>query len=774
MKGRTFRALLLFAVFLFFTSLLIGNVQGIWSIISSPTISGAHDMYLLSSTDGWTVGDGGKILRWNGVSWSTVASPTTDLLRGVFAVSSDDAWVVGGSLGSHGTILRWNGVSWSTVATPTPEAGQTRFLLSKVSMVNSNDGWIVGYGGWIMHWNGVSWSTFASPTTTDLECVYMVNSNDGWAGGGSGKILRWNGGSWSTFTSPTTSFLWDIFMVNSNDGWAGCSSGTILRWNGVSWSTVATPTTAAIFGIHMINSNDGWAATSQGEILHWNGVSWSTVATPTTDRLMEIYMISSTEGWAVGDDGLLQWTVIPPIADFTFSPSTVEKDQTVSFTASASSDPDGSITDWSWDFGDGGTGSGETTSHSYNSADTYTVELTVTDDDDLTDTTTKTITIGGGIQPTELTASVSPTSKTLNAGQQATFTVTATGGTAPYTYQWYEGTSPISGETNSQLTITKNTADTYTYYCKVTDNEQHTVNSNTATLTVTTEPPQLTGSIKIENDADSTDTTAITLNLMVDDSTSIAEMHFSNDGSTWSDWQDYSTTASWTLTEGDGTKTVYVQFRDNEGEISSTYSDTITLTTAPSEPFPLWIIAPIAAVVIAAVVVFFLLKKRKPKEKVPKPTKIRVTVNPNELLADGKSTASMIIELLDSEGNPVSAVDDTEIKLTSTMGEIEKPVAKIPKGKEKAQSLLVSSKQPGTVTLSADAKGLKGTSITVAFSEKKRYCMHCGFRMTITEKRCQKCGKIPPSGVDTKICEKCNSVIPATANYCSECGSSQS
>jgi ribosomal protein L40E len=210
-----------------------------------------------------------------------------------------------------------------------------------------------------------------------------------------------------------------------------------------------------------------------------------------------------------------------------------------------------------------------------------------------------------------------------------------------------------------------------------------------------------------------------------------------------------------------------------------TDSDVATATytinaPAPGEAFPLWIIAPVAAVIVAAVVVFFLLKKRKPKEKVPKPTKIRITVDPNELLADGKSTASMIIELLDSDGNPVSAVDDTEIKLTSTMGEIEKPVAKISKGKEKAQSLLVSSKQPGTVTLSADAKGLKGTSITVAFSEKQRYCMHCGFRMTVAEKRCQKCGKIPPSGADTKVCEKCNSVIPATANYCSECGSSQS
>jgi len=58
-------------------------------------------------------------------------------------------------------------------------------------------------------------------------------------------------------------------------------------------------------------------------------------------------------------------------------------------------------------------------------------------------------------------------------------------------------------------------------------------------------------------------------------------MCFSNDKSSWSSWEDYATEKSWTLTSGDGTKTVYVKFKDSAGNVSETYSDTIILDTTP-------------------------------------------------------------------------------------------------------------------------------------------------------------------------------------------------
>jgi len=58
------------------------------------------------------------------------------------------------------------------------------------------------------------------------------------------------------------------------------------------------------------------------------------------------------------------------------------------------------------------------------------------------------------------------------------------GGIGSHTYQWYEGTTLLQGQTSMVLPVTKTSRGTYTYYCKVTDAEGATAYSNTVTLTV--------------------------------------------------------------------------------------------------------------------------------------------------------------------------------------------------------------------------------------------------------------------------------------------------
>ena len=58
-----------------------------------------------------------------------------------------------------------------------------------------------------------------------------------------------------------------------------------------------------------------------------------------------------------------------------------------------------------------------------------------------------------------------------------------------------------------------------------------------------------------------------------------AQMQFSNDNFTWSDPENYATTKNWTLSSGDGTKTVYVKFKDAAGNWSDVFSDTIILNS---------------------------------------------------------------------------------------------------------------------------------------------------------------------------------------------------
>lgn len=77
-------------------------------------------------------------------------------------------------------------------------------------------------------------------------------------------------------------------------------------------------------------------------------------------------------------------------------------DELVSFNASASTDPDGTIISYSWNFGDGTTGTGVTISHSWIVAGNYTIILTVTDNAGATGSATSSITVNppSNIPPT--------------------------------------------------------------------------------------------------------------------------------------------------------------------------------------------------------------------------------------------------------------------------------------------------------------------------------------------------------------------------------------
>lgn len=86
-----------------------------------------------------------------------------------------------------------------------------------------------------------------------------------------------------------------------------------------------------------------------------------------------------------------------PSASFIFNPSSGDAPLAVSFDASGSRDPDGSIRTYQWNFGDSATGSGVTVSHTFTSAGSYIVTLSVTDDKNSTASTTGTVNVSASI-----------------------------------------------------------------------------------------------------------------------------------------------------------------------------------------------------------------------------------------------------------------------------------------------------------------------------------------------------------------------------------------
>jgi hypothetical protein len=93
-----------------------------------------------------------------------------------------------------------------------------------------------------------------------------------------------------------------------------------------------------------------------------------------------------------------------------------------------------------------------------------------------------------------------------------------------------------------------------------------------------------TGSIVVNNGDAFTSSISVALSLAYEDATSgVSQVRYSNDG-VWDTevWESATASKAWTLTSGDGTKTVYYQVKDNVGLLSSTYSDTIILETPPT------------------------------------------------------------------------------------------------------------------------------------------------------------------------------------------------
>jgi hypothetical protein len=83
-----------------------------------------------------------------------------------------------------------------------------------------------------------------------------------------------------------------------------------------------------------------------------------------------------------------------------------------------------------------------------------------------------------------------PSSATVNAGQTASLTVTATG-TGPMTYQWRKGSVDISGATSATYNIATAAAGDAGSYTVVVSNSSGTVTSNAAILTINSPPTLL-------------------------------------------------------------------------------------------------------------------------------------------------------------------------------------------------------------------------------------------------------------------------------------------
>jgi len=195
----------------------------------------------------------------------------------------------------------------------------------------------------------------------------------------------------------------------------------------------------------------------------WNGVPGYSVSGPTSGT-------GSLGGTTY--TGTYSGSPQPPsLSSVSGSPNPVTTGGTVDLSSNANfEDVDGGTYHWSSSAGSLSSTSAANPTWSDSLPGSYTISLYISTDTGTTSTVSYTQTV---TSPTTVT--VASSQGTVDASQGFTLTATASGGTTPYSYQWYTGSSgsgtAISGATSSTYTTSESSSGTYDFYVEVTDSD---------------------------------------------------------------------------------------------------------------------------------------------------------------------------------------------------------------------------------------------------------------------------------------------------------------
>ncbi len=175
-----------------------------------------------------------------------------------------------------------------------------------------------------------------------------------------------------------------------------------------------------------------------------------------------------------------------PIASFTFTPLTGVAPLAVTFDASSSSDPGGTITSYAWDFADGQTGTGVKVTHTFLTARTYPVKLTVTDSSGATGSTSVNVQVEKPHKAPIASFTFTPATGVvpLHVAFDGSASSDPDGTIVGYSWDFGDGQQG----SGAKVSHTYSTPGTYTVTLNVTDNDGD-MNSTTQTLTAKVNQP---------------------------------------------------------------------------------------------------------------------------------------------------------------------------------------------------------------------------------------------------------------------------------------------
>ncbi len=297
-----------------------------------------------SATDAWAVGDGGRVLRFDGTQWSSVFGATTETLASVSGTANDDVWAVG-----RDVIMHRDRDGWTAM---TPLDGSNGGLRT-VHAVTRNEVYVTAEAS-LLRGDGTTWTEIGEPGVS-YTGVWAASSTDVWAlttEAGANAVRHYDGSAWTIVPSmgqvlaaiwgtaaddvwlstldnnPVTGYVWHFengsFVLryqlpqpkwvrafggtSASDVWlAAGNSAALYHWDG---STIAQvpytfPGPVTNFsGVFARSPTEAFFSTTEGRILVWDGNSISEEPEPTANRINGIWG-TNDRVWVVGGDGAI-------------------------------------------------------------------------------------------------------------------------------------------------------------------------------------------------------------------------------------------------------------------------------------------------------------------------------------------------------------------------------------------------------------------------------------------------------------------------------------
>ena len=495
-----------------------------WSAMPTSGMGLNGDVYALAwdgtnlyaGGDFWTAGEviAYHIAKWDGSVWCPLGSGINNSVKAL-AWDGTNLYAGGGFTTAGGMpandIAKWDGNAWSTLGVGMNER---IYALAWDGTSLYAGGQFTTAGGVpanrIAKWDGNSWSQLGSGMD-DVVAALAWDGTNLYAGGlfttaggePANHVAKWDGNAWTGLGAGITTgccvftLAWDgvnLYAGGNFTAAGGVPSNYIAKWDGNNWSAFDTGMNGILRALAWDGTNlfaggqftiAGGVATNY--IAKWDGNNWSAFGSG-MDRWINTLAWYGTKLYAGGafataggmvSTKIALWSLLcpsPPSVDVTPNgTTTVCVSENIALTATASSGTPPYSYQWTENASDiaGATNSTYTANKSGAGSYTYNCKVasagcTTTGQDAASSTGTWIVTPLVDVTPNGTTA--------VCTGANIFFSATATGGTPPYTYQWVEDGSDISGATNSTCTANKATIGIYTYNCKVTDSSGNCIN----------------------------------------------------------------------------------------------------------------------------------------------------------------------------------------------------------------------------------------------------------------------------------------------------------